>query len=82
MNPELLAELKAIHNEKWKELTVGMVFSEVVIVANRLKELSAGFSNEELNEYAISLEDAVEAFDQAEIERLLTRFSDFIKEAN
>ncbi len=82
MNPELLAELKAIHNEKWKELTVGMVFSEVVIVANRLKELSAGFSNEELNEYAIYLEDAVEAFDQAEIERLLTRFSDFITEAN
>ncbi len=81
-SPEMAEELKVIHENKWTELTEAMVFSEIVIVAEDLAEIAEKYGNRELKDYAESLTAAVEAFDQATLERLLGQFPVFLGVAN
>ena len=81
-SPDLQAELKAIYEEKWTSLREGMVFSEIATVAEQLKEISGEYSNEDLKKYAASLNAALEAFDQATLERLLAQFPRLIEGGN
>ena len=77
---ELIGELQTLYRERWESLTSAMVFSDVFAVAELLFELGEKHHSSLVLQYSQELRRCADNFDQAGLEKLLTRFHNVIEE--
>lgn len=79
-SPDLQRDLAEILEDKWQGVRARMSVSEVVEFSDELVQLAEVHPNQKLVNYAEKLKEAAESFSFREMEQVLERFPQFVRE--